>query len=48
MIGEICCVKYDTSIEDRKELLLTSGHVFVPQLQSPSVLFFPILVEIDE
>src|ERR1700677_3748783 len=40
--------KNRATVKDRQKLLLSGSHISVPELEMSTVLFFPILVEVDE
>ena len=42
------CIEHYTTAKDRNNRLHAFRHFVVPELQLPAILFFPVLVEIDQ
>jgi hypothetical protein len=48
VVRKVSRVENDATIEDRKDTSLAPGHLAVPELEIPSVFFFPIPVQVDD
>ena len=48
VIGDRRCAKNRATIKDWQKLLLSTGHLLVPELKMTAILFLPLLIHVNE